>query len=309
MVAGDVAEDSKILLRTLSLLREVFTFVFFIPGNHDLWVKGHGITESFPSSVEKLSHLTEKCGELGVYTYPIHFTWREKGIWIVPLYAWYHPSFDQEKDIPPDMASIPPVEKVFQDFRRCVWPPGLDPLQTHVAKYFDDLNDKPPNNSLSPLSHSLSRLGADVIISFSHFLPRIELIPEKRFLFYPHLAKAVGSDFLAKRVSLLTPSLHVFGHTHFGWDMEMEGVRYVQAPLGYPHERKQRPASMYVGDGGEEERMREGLLAPVMVYDGREEGMVCGMWSSWPARYNGGERRDPQNVELAPWVRKMWPKP
>ena len=38
------------------------------------------------------------------------------------------------------------------------------------------------------------------------------LLPEKRYLYYPNLAKAVGSDFLAARVAQLQPDLHLFGH-------------------------------------------------------------------------------------------------
>jgi hypothetical protein len=34
--------------------------------------------------------------------------------------------------------------------------------------------------------------------------------------------------------------VHVFGHTHFLWDMELEGVRYVQWALGSPQEQKRR---------------------------------------------------------------------
>lgn len=49
------------------------------------------------------------------------------------------------------------------------------------------------------------------------------LLPEKRNLFYSGLAKAVGSDFLARRISKLRPSMHIFGHTHFGWDATLEG--------------------------------------------------------------------------------------
>ena len=33
------------------------------------------------------------------------------------------------------------------------------------------------------------------------------------------------------------PHTHVFGHTHFSIDRRIDGVRYVQQPLGNPSER------------------------------------------------------------------------
>ena len=78
------------------------------------------------------------------------------------------------------------------------------------------------------------------LVTFSHFVPRPELVPEKRYLFVPALAKAVGSTFLERRVASLKPDVHVFGHTHFGWDATLDGTRYVQACLAYPRERRDR---------------------------------------------------------------------
>ena len=40
--------------------------------------------------------------------------------------------------------------------------------------------------------------------------------------------------------------MHVFGHTHFGWDMQLDGVRYIQAALAYPYERELRMRSLTV---------------------------------------------------------------
>jgi hypothetical protein len=123
---------------------------------------------------------------------------------------------------------IPPVELVASDFRNCVWPTAL-PKPIDVAEHMDRMNDD-------------GRLDFDrgglPVISFSHFLPRQELLPEKRNLTYPNLSKMVGSTFLDARVKALAPECHVFGHTHFGWDAVHDGVRYVQAPLAYPKERE-----------------------------------------------------------------------
>ena len=79
-----------------------------------------------------------------------------------------------------------------------------------------------------------------------------QLNPEKRFLFFPNLSKAIGSQPLANRIHALQPNLHVFGHTHFGWDatFEDDGVRYIQAALAYPTERCTRWHTLSVGAFG-----------------------------------------------------------
>ena len=40
IVAGDVTHKTERVLRTFDTLRERFLRVFFVPGNHDLWVRG-----------------------------------------------------------------------------------------------------------------------------------------------------------------------------------------------------------------------------------------------------------------------------
>ena len=73
----------------------------------------------------------------------------------------------------------------------------------------------------------------DTVISFSHFLPRQELCPEKRFLLEPFLTRVIGSNFLESQIRRLKPDVHLFGHTHIPIDLELEGIRYVQWPKGY----------------------------------------------------------------------------
>ena len=57
-------------------------------------------------------------------------------------------------------------------------------------------------------------------------------------LHHPNLAKAVGSDYLAARMKQLKPDVHIFGHTHFSYDVKFGGTRYVQWPLSYPAEQR-----------------------------------------------------------------------
>ncbi|GLI67157.1 hypothetical protein VaNZ11_011370 [Volvox africanus] len=102
------------------------------------------------------------------------------------------------------------------------------------------------------------------VISFSHFLPLQELLPEKRYLTFPNLAKAVGSTYLADRILRLRPQMHVFGHTHFAWDAVRDGIRYVQAPLAYPSERRFRLRSLVMtAAGGPQGMDRSGTTAGI----------------------------------------------
>lgn len=135
------------------------------------------------------------------------------------------------------------------------------------------------------------------IITFSHFLPRQELCPEKRMLFYPNLPKIIGSDFLEVRLRSIhgaegsASACHVFGHTHFCWDSMLDGIRYVQAPLAYPRERKRRM------NGGED-------WLPFCIYcDGKfaDKLMAC-FWSE----YYSTNPRTPHNTQLAPWVARFY---
>lgn len=60
------------------------------------------------------------------------------------------------------------------------------------------------------------------------------LLPEKRYLFYPNLAKAAGSVPLAHRLEKLQPDIHAFGHTHFSWDAVLNGELHRDHMLSSP---------------------------------------------------------------------------
>lgn len=164
------------------------------------------------------------------------------GVFIVPLLSWPHEDFDREPPLalPPGETLRRPVEpacRCISDYGACVWP-GFENGSRALAARFDAMQD------LAPLLELRRRAYPTVpLISFSHFLPLQSLLPEKRFLFSPNLAKAVGSDFLEARVRALDADIHCFGHTHFSWDSTENGTRYVQHCLGTPDEAKRREAA------------------------------------------------------------------
>ena len=119
---------------------------------------------------------------------------------------------------------------------------GTGQKDTSLAELFDSLNDPELQNleTVLEMERGSAFESACPVISFSHFLPRNELIPEKSKLFYKALPKAVGSDYLRRRIEDIKPDIHIFGHTHFSWDCYLDSVRYVQWPLAYPKEQERR---------------------------------------------------------------------
>ena len=102
------------------------------------------------------------------------------------------------------------------------------------------------SSSSSSLEHDTPLVHpGDTVISFSHFLPRQELCPEKRFLLEPLLTKVVGSDFLERQIRRLRPHVHLFGHTHIPIDLTLEDIRYIQWPLGYSREADKQCAPIH----------------------------------------------------------------
>lgn len=281
IVAGDVAETYDNFVGTMRELRSRFRSVFFVPGNHDLWCRREG--DSYLDSLEKLNALLRACSDLGVETSPRIVD----GLGIIPLFSWYHKSFDKEKDI--TNVQIPSLQMACKDYHACKWPSELT-RDIALAHFFDMLNEK-NHRTIKEI-----RRTSDELITFSHFVPRQELCPEKRMLFYPNLPKIIGSDYLEARVRSIhgdngsESACHVFGHTHFCWDAVLDGVRYVQAPLAYPRERKRRM------NGGEN-------WLPFCVYLG---GFTDRLSPSYWADYYSINKREPDNTDLAPWVAKFY---
>ena len=283
IVAGDVSDDEDgVLLPFLRRARAAFGEVVFVPGNHDLWVK-----RGTEGSLGKLQRLLECCEELGVRTRPVRLfpgTDGRGGVWVIPLLAWHHPEFDTEPDVLDP--AIPPPHQVGADYRRTKWPEEWGVGYAAVAERLDAMND-----ARGVPAAPWPREDGAAVITVSHFLPFEALLPEKRFLFYPHLAKMAGSAALGARVRALAPDVHVFGHTHFAWDGEAEGIRCVQAPAGYP---KERAMAMTGGDG----------WTPLLLYDGGQ--LAARRSCKWCDHYALTER-DPSNTALAPYVAKLWP--
>ena len=306
VVAGDVSDDIVLLEDALRRLREDVGFgeVFYTFGNHEVWLNGVDAKRGVEDSAAKIDEIFEMCRRIGVKTSPERVG---DGLWIAPIHSYHHRAFDTEPLVEED---VPGVERVMNDFRFAKWPDGMDDRTNDVAEYCDALNDV--NGAWERFLSEIEQNPGDACVSFSHFVPNIKLIPEKRMLFYPNLSQASGSLYLEARVNAIKSRVesrddgevrlaHVFGHTHFGWHAELDGIYFVQCALATPREWIKRPRSLEIGDFTNDSN------EPLCVYsDGAFVDSHTAMWSD----YYRSNPRTPEDVELMPhareFVRRRW---
>jgi len=203
VVAGDIADDLKVIDWTLRKLRSRFSQVFYVPGNHELWVRNEKC-----DSVEKFRQVLRLCDEIGIHTRP----GRAGEAWVVPLYSWYEAAYDRLGEA--DASSL----EGWADFYFCKWPLGMGP----VSEYFLDLNESWIKEYDGP------------VITLSHFLPRRELLPDVERLSFKGLPLVAGTLALDRQIRALNAMIHVFGHSHIDFDQVIEDVRYIHHAFDYP---------------------------------------------------------------------------
>ena len=255
ILAGDVSDNLAVLQDTLIHLSNIFAHVCFVPGNHELWVR----KREYADSIAKFHQIQRLCDALGVHTRPLKVgaTRACGGVWVIPLFSWYI----QPEEGPGSLFKAKPGEDptlaMWADIHFTRWPRQADGRTP--AAYFLELNE----------AHLAKSYDAP-IISFSHFLPRMELIystreelqaagvtvprdPHPTFNF-SRVAGCMGIDDQIRRLGAMT---HVYGHQHRNRDRMIDGVRYLSHCLGYPRERQNR-------------RNRRQIDGPLLVWTTRD---------------------------------------
>jgi len=205
ILAGDVSDLMPQIETVLVALKRKFREVFYVPGNHELWVRRCKTASSF----EKFKLIVHMARESGIRT----SVWNDESLTIIPLFSWYDFSFGE-----PDEG----LKDAWMDFLACVWPDHYS--NEDINKHFLDQN---------PVS-----LAPDVgfVISFSHFLPRIDLMPDQIPQSQRYLYPVLGSAALGEQVTKLDPNVHVYGHSHVNRRVTINQIEYVNNAFGYPSE-------------------------------------------------------------------------
>ena len=232
IVAGDISDDIGILEKTLLLLKHRFAHVFFVPGNHDLWIRRDG----YSHSLEKFYKVLNVCASCEVEYSPRLIGEETPSLCVLPLFSWYVKPEEGPDSLYMRKPGEDPGLKVWMDDYHIVWPvfDGAD----NASDFFLGRN----------LEHD-TRFFRAPVLSFSHFLPRRDLImslkrpvdkqgrpfkdPHPKFNF----SRFAGSAHLDIQLRAMGSVFHIYGHQHRNRYREIEGVRYFSHNLGYARER------------------------------------------------------------------------
>ncbi len=206
VLAGDVTDVLRLLEWCLRTLAKRFKQVLFVPGNHELWVLRD---EQPKDSFQKFDDVCAVVESTGASMRPFH----RPGLSILPLLAWYDYSFGEPSA---------ELRSTWMDYRACRWPEGTtDP---DVAARFAAMNDGPAD----PMG--------DTVITYSHFLPRIDVMPTYIPDAGRNLYPVLGSAQLDRQLRRLNADVHVYGHSHVNRSVTIDGVTYINNAFGYPAE-------------------------------------------------------------------------
>jgi Icc-related predicted phosphoesterase len=207
IIAGDITDIHNSIQFFFKTIRPKFKEIIFVPGNHDLWT----FRNKSLDSLECFNTIQKITADNGIHTsYKIY-----GNVTIIPLLGWYDYSFGQ-----PDIE----LQSIWGDFAACKWPENF--REKEITDYFISHNEKFLN------------IKNEFIITFSHFMPRIDImpafIPLKKRLIYPVL----GTTLLENQIRTIKPQIHVYGHSHVNLDVKVDKIRYINNAFGYPYETR-----------------------------------------------------------------------
>lgn len=225
IVAGDVAEQTAEIGRTLEQLADRFAHVIWVPGNHELWT--HPGDPVQLRGVARYERLVEMCRDLGVTTpedpYPL---WTGEGtpLRIAPLFLLYDYSFLPEGATDPVRARQAAVE---------------------TGIYFNDehlLHSDPyPSREawcearVTATEQRLAEADApDVPLVLVNHYPLVQ--EPTRALRLPHLSLWCGTTRTADWHRRFHVAHVVYGHLHIPRITHHDGVPHHEVSLGYPRE-------------------------------------------------------------------------
>lgn len=239
LLAGDISHQVSTVETTLRLFTARFRHVFFVPGNHDLWL----YKKDYSDSLEKLEALRRMCEHSGVFMTPQRIADGDGIVQIVPLLSWYRRPEHGDDSLYIAKVGEDPTLRMWMDNYRISWPAPLD--EGAMTDYFVRENAQQLANT--SIDEDLP------VISMSHFLPHRHLMFQDRPIDaitapipgdpYPafNFSRVAGSTAILQQVTTLKPQVHVYGHQHRNRWRQVDDIWFVSHCLGYPEEPRMGP--------------------------------------------------------------------
>jgi len=231
IVAGDISDNVLKFAEALDCLGQKFKHVSFVPGNHDLWVRKNEAKDS----LEKFYLLVNICSSLGIKTSPFLINDGKHTVKIQPLFSWYVKPEESSDSLFLPKPGEDPSLGMWVDNVTVKWPTWNG--YKNAAEFFIKMNEWKIDEDET------------TTITFSHFLPRQELIfgkikpadlikagfkdPAPKFNF----SRVAGTSALERQIRQIGSSAHIYGHQHRNRFRTIDNVLYISHGLSYPRER------------------------------------------------------------------------
>lgn len=230
IVAGDVADRFDDVLRTMTGLRERFEQVLWVPGNHELWtLPGDPVRERGAARYERLIAALR---DAGVTTpedpYPV-WDGGEGRYLIAPLFLLYDYTF-----LPPGAGTKDEAVAAARRARAAC----SDEIYLHPDPY-------PSREAWSRARVEATRQRLDAAtadagvrtVLVNHY-PLVRR-PTRR-LWAQEFALWCGTEATADWPARYRAEAIVYGHLHIPVTERIDGVRHIEASLGYPRQWQRR---------------------------------------------------------------------
>jgi predicted phosphodiesterase len=224
LLAGDVGELTPDIEWVLRTVRERFSTVVWVPGNHELWT--HRKDPLRLRGDERYQYLVQMCRGLGILTpedpYPV---WDGPGgaVTVVPLFLLYDYSFRPDGALSKDDG----LARAYQTGIVCSdeWMLHPDPYPSREAWCWA---------RIEATERRLARLDPALPVIFVNHYPLIR--EPTAILRYPQFAQWCGTTRTQDWHTRFNTSIVVYGHLHIPRVTWHDGVKFIEASIGYPRE-------------------------------------------------------------------------